>query len=358
MSPAIQQIPSRIHDYELRYETEFSFLKQLVQFESAFFVIDSTVFNLYKDHFLFIEAKENVFYIEAREENKTLQYAEEIIDKLITLQPNKKTALISIGGGITQDLTGFVASTFYRGIQWIYMPTTLLAQADSCMGSKTSLNYKSFKNILGTFYPPHQIVLCTQFIETLTDEDYYSGMGEVLKLHAMGGMDSLDNLIQDLPEIHQRNLFILQLLIKESLRIKWTYMENDEFDTGKRNLLNYGHCFGHAIETATNYSIPHGQAVIIGMLLANYGATQKGVLTKPVFEKTTRVFFDLLHTNYKQLRLIDKDVLLNAMKQDKKRIGKHLPLILMNDSFEFTKILDFTEEEAGQAIEWFINSYC
>ena len=358
MSTEIQKIASRIHDYELRFETSFSFLNQFVQLDAVFYVIDKTVFNLYKEQFFFLEDKENVFYIEAKEENKTLQYAEIIIDKFLTLQPNKKTTLVSIGGGITQDLTGFVASTFYRGMHWIYVPTTLLAQADSCMGSKTSLNYKSFKNILGTFYPPHQVMVCAKFIESLTNDDYYSGMGEVVKLHTMAGIESLDNLIQHLPQIHKRNNLTIQQLIKESLRIKWTYIENDEFDTGKRNMLNYGHCFGHAIETGTNYKIPHGQAVIMGMILANYAATQKEILTQRVFEKTNLVFFDLLRTNFKQVRLIDADLLLNAMKQDKKRSGKHLPLILLNDSFEFTKILDFTEEEARQAIEWFINSYC
>ena len=99
-----------------------------------------------------------------------------------------------------------MASTFYRGLNWIYVPTTLLAQADSCMGSKTSLNYKSFKNILGTFYPPHQIYICPEFTNSLTEEDFYSGMGEVVKLHTMGGIKTLEILMSQLPKIHQRDI--------------------------------------------------------------------------------------------------------------------------------------------------------
>src|SRR6202044_2708720 len=125
-----------------------------------------------------------------------LAASEHVFDQMILLKPTKKTKIISIGGGITQDVSGFVASTFYRGLNWVYVPTTLLAQADSCMGSKTSLNYKSYKNILGTFYPPHKIYITTSFTSTLQEEDFYSGMGEVAKLHIMGGMQTLDFLIK------------------------------------------------------------------------------------------------------------------------------------------------------------------
>ena len=263
---------------------------------------------------------DHLFLLDAIEEHKTLAFAEKIFDKVITLKPTKKTKIISIGGGITQDVSGFVASTFYRGLNWIYVPTTLLAQADSCMGSKTSLNYKSYKNILGTFYPPHSIYIATEFTRTLKEADFYSGMGEVAKLHIMGGPQKLDLLAGQVPSIHKQDIPAILSATQQSLDIKWTYMDGDEFDQGKRNMLNYGHEFGHAIETATHYAIPHGQAIIIGMIMANEIAVQKKYISQQLQKKIDSVLFDLLKIDYRQLSKIDNSDIIDAMKQDKKRV--------------------------------------
>lgn len=358
MKPEIKRIPSSIHNYELIFENDLSFIQKLIQTESALFILDSNVYRLYSAYFTLISKNDNVLIVEAKEEVKTFQFAGTIIDKLVTLNLTRKSTIISIGGGIIQDLSGFVASTFFRGINWIYVPTTLLAQADSCMGSKTSLNYNSYKNILGTFYPPHQVFICPLFTNTLIDEDFYSGMGEVVKLHTMGGFAALENLINLLPEIHKRDLPIVLQTIKNSLKIKWQYMEYDEFDTGKRNLLNYGHCFGHAIESAVSYTIPHGQAVIIGMVMSNWIAFQNGQLDEAKFGKTISTFMDLLRCNYKTLKAIHPDYIVSAMKKDKKRIGANLPLIWMDNQFQFHKSLELTEEQATKAFSWFTQSYC
>ncbi len=354
----IKKIHSSIHDYEIHFESDFSFLKDLLETKEAVFIIDKNVFELYKTSFSAIAGQENVLILDAIEENKTLAASEVVFDKIISLRPTKKTKIISFGGGITQDVSGFVASTFYRGLHWIYIPTTLLAQADSCMGSKTSLNYKSYKNILGTFYPPHQIYICPEFTNSLTEEDFYSGMGEIVKLHCMGGNTSLDLLISQLTKIHQRDISTILSATQSSLDIKWTYMEGDEFDQGRRNLLNYGHEFGHAIETATHYKIPHGQAIIIGMIMANYISYQKKVMTEATFKKTLQVFLELLKSDHSILKGVSSSEIINSMKQDKKRIGNNLPLIMMDEAYDFTKILDLTEEEAILAIDHFKTTYC
>ena len=354
----VKQITSSIHDYAIHFEDGLGFLATLLSDPQAVFIIDENVYNAYQQHFSLLEGKDNLVLLAAVEENKTLSAAENIYDKVIELKPTKKTRIVSIGGGITQDVSGFVASTFYRGLNWIYVPTTLLAQADSCMGSKTSLNYKSYKNILGTFYPPHQIYICAEFTNTLKEEDFYSGMGEIAKLHTMGGMQTLDLLISQLAEIHKRDIPTISAATQESLNIKWTYMDGDEFDQGKRNMLNYGHEFGHAIETATHYKIPHGQAIIIGMIMANDIAVNKKHLSAELNGKLNAMFFDILKCDYKQLSRIDQSLIIGAMKQDKKRIGNSLPLIMMNEQFEFFKITDLTEEDATKAIQHFINLYC
>ena len=353
-----KQITSSVHNYTISFEQDFSFLHALIEQKDAIFIIDENVFNIYNEHLASLKDSNRLILLSATEENKTLAAAEHIFDKIIALQPTKKTRIVSIGGGITQDVSGFVASTFYRGLNWTYVPTTLLAQADSCMGSKTSLNYKSYKNILGTFYPPHHIYICAQFTATLKEEDFYSGMGEVAKLHTMGGQNDLNLLFSQLPGIHQRDLKTIAAATLQSINIKWTYMKDDEFDQGIRNMLNYGHCFGHAIETATHYSIPHGQAVIIGMIMANEVACSKKNITEDLNEKLKNLYFDLLKSDYKQLNGIDNNIIINAMKQDKKRTGTGLPLIMLNDRFEFFKITDLTEQEASDTLNYFKTTYC
>lgn len=351
-------IQSSIHNYEIKFEESLLFIKDIVASNEAVFIIDKNVFNLYNDFFISISCFDNFILLDAIEENKTLAASEIIFDKVISLRPTKKTKVISFGGGITQDVSGFVASTFYRGLNWIYVPTTLLAQADSCMGSKTSLNYKSYKNILGTFYPPHQIYICTEFTNTLAEEDFYSGMGEVVKLHTMGGESYLNELMSKLPKIHQRDLSTILMATQSSLDIKWTYMDGDEFDQGKRNLLNYGHEFGHAIETATHYKIPHGQAIIIGMIMANYISYSKKLITKLILEKTEKIFLELLKVNVDILKNVSNEDIINSMKQDKKRIGNNLPLIMLDENYTLSKVLDLTENEAKVAIEYFKVAYC
>ena len=353
-----KQILSSIHNYTISFEADLGFITLLLNDDNALFIIDQHVFEIYADYFTTLKGVENLFLLNALEEHKTLSYAESIFDKLIALKPTKKTKIISIGGGITQDVSGFVASTFYRGLTWIYIPTTLLAQADSCMGSKTSLNYKSYKNILGTFYPPHKIYISTNFTNTLREEDFYSGMGEIAKLHIMGGMAQVDQLINQLPQIHNRDIPTILNATKHSLNIKWSYMDGDEFDQGRRNMLNYGHEFGHAIETATHYKIPHGQAIVIGMILANEIATQKHYLTTTLNEKLNLLLFGILKTNYQQLTTVENAVIIAAMKQDKKRIGNDLPLIMIKDNFEFFKVTDLTEKEASETLDHFKKAYC
>jgi 3-dehydroquinate synthase len=353
-----KNIHSSIHDYTLFFEKDLSFLPALLQDKEAIFIIDKKVAELYSADFSVLDGKPNVILLDAIEENKTLAASEKVFDGIIQLQPTKKTKIISIGGGITQDVSGFVASTFYRGLKWTYIPTTLLAQADSCMGSKTSLNYKSYKNILGTFYPPHEVYIAASFTNTLSEEDFYSGMGEVAKLHVMGGVDTLELLINSLAKIHERDIDSISALTRSSLDIKWSYMDGDEFDQGKRNMLNYGHDYGHAIETATHYKIPHGQAVILGMILANDMAAKKQFISSALNDKIKDVFFSILKSDYRQLGSIDNSVIINAMKQDKKRVGNGLPLIMMNEQFELFKKTDITEEEANSILEDFMELYC
>jgi len=352
------KITSSIHDYSIHFEKDLSFLTALLKEEDAIFIVDKNVAGLYATVFAGVAGQNNMVLLDATEDRKTLATAEEVYDHLLALKPTKKTKIISVGGGITQDVSGFVASTFYRGLNWVYVPTTLLAQADSCMGGKTSLNYRSYKNIIGTFYPPHLIYIAPSFTDTLGDEDFYSGMGEIAKLHVMGGMGTLNLLHEKLPQVADREISVILELIRSSLNIKWSYMENDEFDQGKRNMLNYGHCFGHAIETAVHYRIPHGQAVVLGMILANRVALANGYISEGLNNKLDALFLSVAKSDRGMLNSIDDQVIINAYEQDKKRVGNGLPLIMLNEQFEFFKITDLTTDEAANTLRYFKLTYC
>lgn len=261
--------------------------------------------------------------------------------------------LISIGGGIIQDITGFVASTLYRGLNWVFIPTTLLAQADSCIGSKTSLNYKRFKNLIGTFYPPSEVHIFSKFLQTLEKYDFLSGMGEVAKLHIMGGVDTISSFIVVLPALLRRDDAAILLAIRRSLTVKLSYMEGDEFDTGRRNLLNYGHCFGHALETVSGYAIPHGQAVVVGMLVANRIAVKRGLLSEVAAQRFAEHFLNLLLDFKLELSGYSLAELIAAMRQDKKRVGDGLVMVMVTDTLEMVKADDVKTEEIEMAVKSF-----
>lgn len=341
---------SSIRKYNVIFCNNHDFISKLNEMPNRIFIIDENVWKYHSKGSLNKLKKKDIILLKTSEEKKNLETVQKLYGKLTLYAAKKNINIVSIGGGITQDITGFLASTLYRGVNWIFVPTTLLAQADSCIGSKTSLNYKNFKNLVGTFYPPTDIYIYTPFLATEDKLSYFSGLGEVVKLHIMDGQKSVEHLVGNLQSIINGELEILQKTIYKCLLIKKSFIEGDEFDTGRRNLLNYGHCFGHALESASNFTIPHGQAVVLGIILANIISKSRGILT-PTKE---RYFLDkiLLPTLSleKDLLVLDKKKIIEAMKQDKKRIGMGLALVLINDLYEMTKINDLSEKEADVAI--------
>jgi 3-dehydroquinate synthase len=229
----------------------------------------------------------------------------------------RDSVLVAIGGGITQDITCFIATTFMRGIKWTFVPTTLLAQADSCIGSKSSINFGKYKNLLGSFTPPNEIYVCDQFLTSLTDKDFNSGIGEIVKLLLIGETPVSPN------EITRDNI---SEYVYKAMMVKKEYIEIDEFDKSIRNILNYGHCFGHGIESATNFAIPHGIAITIGMDIANVLAYDEGLITKERYEELHEVLYPI-YKDHMNIRFTASDVFA-AMAKDKKNTGSMINLIL------------------------------
>jgi 3-dehydroquinate synthase len=338
-------INSNIRNYEVLFEKDYEFLNDLINIKNSIFIIDENVYELYKDKFENIQ-NDNLFLFNAIEQNKTFDYVKEIYDFLIKKSVKRNLTIISIGGGITQDITGFVASTLYRGVNWIFVPTTFLAITDSCIGSKTSVNYDKYKNIMGTFYPPQKIYINADFLNTLKELDFYSGMGETIKFQLMKeeypkDFGKVTSIIQNVISDSTSRLDI----IHDNMKVKLGYMEGDEFDLGRRNLLNYGHCFGHALETSSNYYVPHGIAVNIGMIFANILSFQRKLISENEMKFVNENI--LLPNIYLKLREMDfnNEILLESMKNDKKRIGDFLTVIIPDKDFRMIKVDDVTDME-------------
>ncbi len=270
---------------------------------------------------------ENIFGIKATEEAKSFERLGPVITWLLNSGFRRDCILLVAGGGVTQDIACFISTVLLRGIRWHFIPTTLLAQCDSCIGSKSSINIGPFKNQLGTFYPPHSITLVADVLKTLPEDEIRSGLGEAIKLHLLDGPEKFSWLLERLQSFGKPG-FALHEIIWSCLRIKQPFIEEDEFDRGRRNLLNYGHTFGHAYESATGYAIPHGIAVTLGLLTATFVSARLGWVDEAHFEELSsrlRKFF----TPYQEcLASADPADILSAMKLDKKNSGGKINCIL------------------------------
>lgn len=219
--------------------------------------------------------------VRVSEEAKTLAGIGGVIDWLIAEKANRNTTLVAIGGGVIQDIATFTAHTYHRGIKWVFLPTTLLSQCDSCIGAKAGINHAGIKNQLGVFHSPSRVIVCPTLRTGITHDNTRSGFGEILKLALTGGwfgrlkstMGTDERFAYCFPELPE--------IIRECLVTKQAIIEEDEFERGRRVLLNYGHTFGHALEAIT--SIPHGLAVAWGIDCVNYISWKRGWLHQESF---------------------------------------------------------------------------
>lgn len=352
------KIQSKFKKYEVILESDRSFFQKLIQTPNAEFVIDKKVYDLYEEDLKGIP-QERLYLLEANEQNKVVDTALDICEKITEIPGKRNATLISVGGGIIQDITGFVANITYRGINWIFVPTTLLAACDSCIGGKTSLNYKKYKNLLGTFFPPNKIHICPQMFQTLTERDYKSGLGEVVKFNIMAGEQGLTNMESNLGALLKREPAVINTFVESSLAFKKNFIEVDEFDKGERIKLNFAHTFGHAIEVITEYEIPHGTAVAIGMIMANSISFSRGLLDVKMVERSEKVLLDVIDINVDLLKK-PLDEYLKAIKKDKKQIDDSLTAVLLSEYGACGKLSivhDITAKEVNDSINYFIDLY-
>lgn len=323
--PETMEIQSYKGTYRVRFDDSLIAKAGSLAADGVHVLIDANIATLYAEPLAALLARPTTIVIEATEENKSIQQVIPVIETLVRNRIRRDQTLLAIGGGIIQDITCFIASTLLRGITWKFVPTTLLAQADSCIGSKSSINLGAAKNILGTFNPPDEIIVDAGFLDTLDSTEIRSGIGEIIKVHAIDGRAAFDRLASEFGKL-TTDRAVLSRFIADSLAIKKRFIEIDEFDRGVRNVFNYGHSFGHAIEAATNFGVPHGIAVTMGMAMANDIAVARG-LTPAAHEKRMR---GVLRANYADFASypISAEQLRAALTKDKKNTATELVLIL------------------------------
>ena len=215
------------------------------------------------------------------EEYKTLATLSSVYDQLIVNDMDRGCGIIALGGGVVGDLAGYAASSYMRGIACVQVPTTLLAQVDSSVGGKTAVNHPQGKNIIGAFYQPKLVSIDVNVLNTLAEREYLAGFAEVIKYGVIRDGDFFNWLVENSEQLLKRNPETLKHAIKTSCQIKADIVEIDEKESGIRAILNFGHTFGHAVETITGYSrFLHGEAVSIGMVVAARIAEQEGLCSK------------------------------------------------------------------------------
>ncbi len=300
------------------------------KYESYLIFSDDFVFNLYgedlADHLQTVGKPVSHILYPQGEMSKTWECATACWNQLIQSGADRSTLLIAIGGGVTSDLAGFIAGIYMRGIDFVVIPTTLLSMTDAAIGGKSGINFGGVKNLLGIIRQPRRIYLCEKFLETLPERELISGMAESVK-HAVIGSEELFALLSKKGILSGEKSDLREIIIK-SAEIKIGIVSRDEQEEGERALLNYGHTFGHALESATDYTkYLHGEAVSIGMSCAGYVGKKLGMVEEQFIEKQDSLCLSL-GLPIKLPSFPDDETLLRLMKKDKKSISGKIRLIV------------------------------
>jgi 3-dehydroquinate synthase len=274
-----------------------------------------------------------VHFFKASEVNKNISSVNKILNILLSKNFSRDDCLISVGGGITGDISGFAASLFKRGLKFINIPTTLLSQVDSSIGGKTGINTKYGKNLIGSFYQPNLVISDIQFLKTLPKREVVCGYGEILKHSLIANKKFYNYLHKNNKKIFNLSSPFIEKAIHESCKIKKDVVEKDEKEKGLRKILNFGHTFAHAYEASMGYSkkLNHGEAVIIGMKTALSFSLKNNLLKKNEYDSITNHIStaNLPSKINKFFKIKDLNKILSFMLKDKKNSTDKINLVLL-----------------------------
>jgi 3-dehydroquinate synthase len=356
------QSNSRAYDIVIQKNCFYHAIKELSHFKKYIIICDSNVRNYYGEALLQAISAEKItcdlISFPAGESNKNLKTFSYLHEQ-IALRLDRNSCIISLGGGVTGDMGGFVASTYMRGISYIQIPTSLLAMVDSSIGGKLGVNSSIGKNAVGVFNNPEKVLIDPSLLETLPIKYLIDGMAEVIKHAILSGEDYVSFLEKNSAGIFELNFSLLIHLISLSVQYKVNIVEQDEREAGIRKILNYGHTFGHALEETIGYqNISHGYAVAIGMNAVNYLALKCGLLSKLTFDRIQRLLrFYKLPIFLSDLDLRgDSEKILHFLNKDKKNQDDQIVLILLQEIGNPIISNTQTKPQMKEAIEYIVNN--
>jgi 3-dehydroquinate synthase len=340
-------IKNHSHDYSVEtFASLGKVFEGLADTREPYYLVDREIHRIYQKEVDAAVPENRKIVIEATEEKKSYERLTPIFLELLSKGLKRDGTLIVVGGGVLQDIGCFIATVLFRGVRWEYVPTTLLAQADSCIGSKSSINIGEYKNQIGTFFPPHRVMVASDVLSSLPWDEIRSGLGEVIKLQLIAGQAGFDELMADLKNLNPNGgKEVIPKWVDRSIAVKKPYIEQDEFDRGIRNILNYGHTFGHAYESATKYAIPHGIAVLLGILTATYLSVRLGLVDESHFLDLKLRLTPWFQPYGTTLLKVRRDDIFKAIRHDKKSTGDSTNCILTSGPGRMEKIkVDFSKE--------------
>ncbi|MFG6328037.1 MAG: 3-dehydroquinate synthase [Lachnospiraceae bacterium] len=313
---------------------------------------DSTVGSHYLDTVMDIAkectSKAVSYTFEAGEKSKNLDTIEDFYEQLVTGHFDRNDVIAALGGGVTGDMAGFAAATYLRGIRVVQIPSSLVAMVDSSIGGKTGVDFRGYKNMVGAFHQPSAVYINVSMLSTLTDEQYYSGFGEVVKHGLIRDMEYLDYIKDNYKGINSRDLSVLEEIVTGSCNIKRAVVENDPEEKGERAVLNFGHTLGHAIEKLKDFSMLHGECVSAGMAAAAYISMKRSMISQEAYNSICQVLKDLkLPVKVKGLKAED---IINISKSDKKMDAGKIKFILLNGTGNAVICNDVTDNEMLEAL--------
>ena len=343
-------------NYQVTFPASFDDLvHSMLAVPRSVVLIDSQVALIHAKVLAPLLAKRSTLSIAASEEEKTPAGVTKVWEFFQKSDATKQTNVIVIGGGIIQDIGQFAAHNYYRGLKWHYAPTTLLGQADSCIGAKCGINLGLYKNQLGVFHSPSHVWICTSFLSTLSDVEMCSGYGEILKLHlTRSGPELFRELATTISAQGWRNP-LLSRFIRQSLEVKKTVIEEDEYEADLRRILNYGHTFGHALEAITNHAIPHGVAVAWGIDLINFIAWKRGLVDEQHFFEV----HDLISRKFswELPQLVTAEQLIAGTRRDKKVADGKVHLVLPDEMGSLAIVATPYEESLTRLVSEYLEKY-
>lgn len=343
--------------YDIVYASDFSGLLEELQDlnvggRRVAIIADSNTASLYGEEVKSIlegNCKKVILYaFPAGEENKTLDTVKNIYKTLIEEKYDRKDLLLALGGGVVGDITGYAAATFLRGIDFVQIPTTLLAQSDSSIGGKTGVDFDGYKNMVGAFYMPKLVYMNVGTLKTLDDRQFYSGFAEVMKHGLIKDAMFYEWLLENMYEIHDRDLAVLEEMVMRSCTVKKLVVEKDPKEQGDRALLNFGHTIGHAIEKAKNFELMHGECVALGAVAAAFISWKHNWLSMEEYYEIRDMFvpFNLPIS----IDNINPEEILALTKSDKKMAADQIKFILLKKVGKAVIDTTVTDEDILNAI--------